>query len=384
MPLDILVLAEPQEVRNTADWLRGIASSSESGTSQVHSVRSASEGDWQGAAGDAMRAKLEELGKRGDGVADLIRALAGALVVYADEMDTVRRRMNDAREIATREGLTVTAAEILDPPSWSADPSKAGPGYNVVQNEPDHAAKVADRQRKIDAYHAASQSVTAGRETQDQAESALNSFLSGQLDKAWVTAPVAFSGWAGVQIKANQTWTAAAENNGKIAAMADEAMKDPKVPAATRKALIGVYAQYKTDAENRPTGSAADSKSARALGKMPTWAQKILSSGVGNEHFKLGGVGGILTGVSIGQDIYQGKDAGKSIGTNAVGTGASVIAGGAASIAGGSAVLTVGVPLVVGTVVTTGAGWVYDEIASGKNSAYTTPNGSFRTPPMSR
>lgn len=384
MPLNILVLAVPQDARDTATWLRSVASPAESSTSVVHNVRSSSEADWTGQAGETMRTALSEVGCRGDAVVEMARSFADALNLYADGIDTVHRRMHHARQVAIKGGLTVTSTEIHDPPSWTADPGKGGPGYSLVENQPDHDAKVAARQAKIDAYREAEQHVKAGRDTQLRTESALEKFISSQFEKGWVTVPTAISGWAGVYIQTNATWKATAASHARMAVAMQQVMEDPLTPAATRQEMLGTYIKHKVDAENPYKGSAADRWPARTMDKLPGWLQKTITSGIGPEHFRLNFGGAALSGVSAGIDIASGKDPGKVAATSTTSTVASMTAAGVGTITGGGALLTVGVPLVAGTVVATGAGWVYDKIASGQSPSWTTDNGQFRTPPMSR
>jgi hypothetical protein len=304
---------------------------------------------------------------------------------YADAMDQAIAQMTEARAIAEAAGLTVTDAVIQDPPA-SAEPGKGGPGYRHIQDQPGHAADVAVRQAKIDAYKRAEQKVLTGRDIQKRAEEELQKWVSAQWEKAWITAPSMIASYTRGHLKGNVKWHELAAKNAGVADTASKLLNDPYLTPQARAKLIGIVDKYRVDSWVPEDPARTNSAAAQAIDKLPKTLQAPLLAELklGPEGFRAGFPGLALSTVSVVTDLAQGKDPGKTIGTSAGSTVAGVIAGGVISTFGGGPILVTVGGTVVGNAVATGLGWVYDEIKSGEHPAYTTPDGQYRTPPMSR
>lgn len=383
--LDTLIVAVPAEARKTAEWLRGAADPIAHSGDRAQQVRSDSEQEWTGQAGDLARERLGELRQKADAVAEMANGYVRAFNEFADAMDKAIAQMTEARAIAEGAGIAVIESVIQDP-SWAADPGKGGPGHSRTESKPGHAAEVAERQAKIDAYKKAEEKVLTARDIQRRAEKELEKFVDGYLQKSWVTAPTVITSYTGGHLKANKAWRELAAKNAGIADTAEKLLEDPYLTPDARTRLLGITAKYRTDATTPAIGSRDASTVAAMVEKLPASLRGPLMAElpIGAEGFRAGVPGLALTGLSVWSDLESGKDPGRTIGTNAGSTVAGVVAGGAIAVLGGGPIaVTVG-GSVVGTLVSTGLGYAYDGIASGENPSYTTENGQHRTPPMSR
>lgn len=383
--LDTQIVAVPAESRKVAEWLRTAVDPLTNSADRTQQVRGDSEQEWIGEAADLAREHLVDLRHRADEVADMTNGYARTLSGYADAMEQAIGHMAEARAIAQGAGLAIIESVITDPPT-SADPGKGGPGHRLVEDRPGYAADVADRQAKIEAYKKAEQKVLTAREIQQRAEEELQKFVDTNLEKSWVTGFSAIASYTGGHLKLNKEWRALASKSAGIADTAEELLNDPYLNPHARSRLLGIVAQYRTAATTPAMGSRDASTMAAALERLPASMRAPLMAElpIGAEGFRAGLPGLALTTVSAGMDIAAGKDAGKIVGTNAGSTVAGAVAGGAIATFGGGPVAVAVGGTIVGNVVATGLGYVYDGIKSGDNPAYTTENGQYRTPPMSR
>ncbi|MDI2031576.1 hypothetical protein QFW96_23310 [Saccharopolyspora sp. TS4A08] len=306
--LDTLIVAVPAEARRTAEWLRGAAEPLAHSGDRAQQVRSDSEQEWLGEAGDLARERLAELRQRADDITEMTASYVRALDGFADAIDKALAQMTEARDIAESAGLAVIESVIQDPPS-SADPGKGGPGHSRVQDQPGHAAEVAERQAKIDAYRRAEQKVLTARDIQRRAEEELEKFVDGYLAKSWVTVPTMITTYTGGHLKANKEWRALAAKNGATADVAEKLLKDPYLTAEARTRLLGVVAKYRTDAEHPAIGSRDASTAAAMAEKLPPSLKRALTSELplGADGFRAGYPGLALTTFSVAEDIAKSK-----------------------------------------------------------------------------
>jgi hypothetical protein len=169
MPLNVEIKGDPTSIAATAQQLRSLASAvQESGTAAL-SVRSESESEWSGPAGNAFRCLLARLQAAIDDHEQDLLDTARGLQTYVDDLITVKAAMTRACEIARDGGLQVTATTISDPGSPSPSPSPF--------EQRAYAAKV-------EAFQAAGQIVRQARQRLAQAGRLLSEFLSGVKEKA--------------------------------------------------------------------------------------------------------------------------------------------------------------------------------------------------------
>lgn len=158
------VLDDPASCRAAADWL-GRASV---GVKQVGDVayqeRGQSESFWQGAAGDACRAKLSEEGHDSDDAERLIAGVQQALLAFAREIDAVKTAIDGARKDASAAGLLVTPTAILPP----------GPAPTPLPDGPVQPSRQAQYNEAVQAYQSAMSAFTAKQQAFDRAQAAVN------------------------------------------------------------------------------------------------------------------------------------------------------------------------------------------------------------------
>lgn len=113
--LNTEVKSDPASCRATAAWLGRLSPGVDDASNAIHGARSTSEFCWQGAAAEAFRDSLSPMTKDADELAAIIDRVRQALEIFADEIDTVRARLVQAREVAMAARLIVTPTAILPP-----------------------------------------------------------------------------------------------------------------------------------------------------------------------------------------------------------------------------------------------------------------------------
>ncbi|RCW43528.1 hypothetical protein DFQ14_1063 [Halopolyspora algeriensis] len=156
--LDTEVLDKPGTCRRTADWLGKLAGGITDVADTVSQQRSASESFWRGTAADAARGELGRHGTNADDLEGAIKKVKSALEIFADEIDTVNRRMADARDTARGAGLVLNGTKILPPkpsPTGSAGRPNGPSGVEEQQQKAFEEAgeTVADARRKQEEAH---------------------------------------------------------------------------------------------------------------------------------------------------------------------------------------------------------------------------------------
>lgn len=113
MSLSIFVAGNPGSVRVSAEAIRQLGAGVEETATGWHRTRSGSEADWDGRAGDAFRDTAGRNGRDADVLAELFTGTADALTVFADDLDTVRSRMEQARQVAVSGGLKMMGESLI-------------------------------------------------------------------------------------------------------------------------------------------------------------------------------------------------------------------------------------------------------------------------------
>lgn len=371
MPLDIHVDGDPSAVRAAGDWMKSMSSRAHGAGSRAYGARGESEGGWPSEAGGSFRNAMTQVGSGADDVSTGAATVAGGLHAHADDLDTVRARMNQAREVASAAGLRVTQSEIAGPgqaPAASAAPPASGaPGAPAAQSA--HEAKVR-------AYNEAQQTVTQARQIEQRSQNTLLSLLGGSPVGMGMKATYVAAGLTGVAIQRTSKFRSDARSLG---AKADRWAKlgesknlspEQRANALLRKSIDNAKAKV---AENKSMGTLPR----RLASKIPTKAQFALT-GETSSAFKLAGkvgkfaqpvlkkvpVLGIgLTAFGVGNEIAHGKDPVKAV------------ASGAGSLAAGAAVgAAVGGPVGVlaGAAVGAGVGYTidhWDDVSHGVGEA---------------
>lgn len=113
MPLNIFVSGNPGSVRATAEAVRQLATGVEDNATGWHQARSRSEADWEGQAGDGFRAKAGTTARDADALDQLFLGINRALTAFADDLTTVKARMDQARQVGTGGGLKMMGSTLI-------------------------------------------------------------------------------------------------------------------------------------------------------------------------------------------------------------------------------------------------------------------------------
>ncbi|WP_034270355.1 hypothetical protein [Haloechinothrix halophila] len=326
-------------------------------------VRGESETAWDGNSGVAFR---EAMSTTGTGIDDFASQLGDAktvVSVFADDMATVKSRMEQARQVAVAGGLDVTDTEIAEPGEAPPSPQPLPTdGSATAEQRAAHTsaqAAVDAHNAKVKAYNEASQIVSDARGKQNAALHHLTKFSTDQLKKTPFTIADVSSGLAAQAVKRTSKFRTLAASYGRHADRAlnlamNKSVTDPAFAKAAR-----LNAQFASK-QSALLDDAVKTAPAAMLDKLPQWARSSLTAEVKDVAFKGGSTaarvgrtvlgrvpiaGGLITAAGVGLDIKNGKDP-----TKAIVSGASSLAAGAAVGA------AIGGP--VGVVVGAGAGAV--------------------------
>ena len=168
--LNTEVVGDPASCRSNANWLKSLGHGVDDLQAAFGRTGSQSETFWHGAASEGFRHSMANSKANAQHVADAATKAAQALSKFADELDTVRSRMDQARQVASTAGLKVTDKEI--------QPPDAGP--NAAQ-EPEGVDRAntgdADHQAKVAAFNEVSGTISAARGDERAAHEALQSTM---------------------------------------------------------------------------------------------------------------------------------------------------------------------------------------------------------------
>lgn len=376
MSLDIWVEADPASMRATVAWLRSAGTAVDGAANQSVSARTSSLDGWGGDASDTFRRTMGNLTPKIDALRDGFGGGANAIEGHANDIDTVKARMQQARDLATAAGLEITDREIVDP--GPAPPQPVPVPHNRAEAPAQAGTRSMSEQQwsdwvnKAKAYADASAVVTEGRKIENDSQQLLLSYLQNVAGKWHINAADFTTGLAAGFIARQSTWkTTAAKFSGvadELAGLSKDMSRGTAQQADDVMASLITRAQAKVAADR-----AAASRIGTWLDSLPDAARKILTQELGdfvpkNAPYlrsatavikKVPIVGTALTGGSILLDISEGKDVTTSIVSNTGGLVAGAWAGAAAgAVIGGPA------GALVGFLVSTGTGWAIEEFMS--------------------
>ncbi|MER6990994.1 hypothetical protein ABT337_17785 [Saccharopolyspora hirsuta] len=379
--IDTFVAGDTGSCRSTAAWLGSVSGGVHEIGTGLHRARVDSESCWSGQAGDAFRNVMKVNGADADELAEQVTVVKKALEKFAGELDTVQRRIDQAREVAASKGLTVTPTTIEGPGPAPRNPARNGPGYRSMPDEKRaeiegvDAARLAEHEAKVRAFQEAKLTVDAARRDEKAAHSALASamkihktFLETLSPSSWTSqVSLAASTYSASHVAANSLAARAREEKA-LAEAARQLLKDPNLPQADRTKVLTAFLQSSAN-ESAATRAAASNARVDRLIPGPDWTKKAAGLSVRG----VGVVGATASAIGAYQAIKAGKDPGRVITTTGaqVATGTAVGAVGAALAAGGyiGGAVATGGTLVAGTVLSAGVGYVvdqhYDDIKDG-------------------
>ncbi|MBA8825322.1 hypothetical protein FHX42_002673 [Saccharopolyspora lacisalsi] len=368
--LNTEVLDDPDSCRTTADWLGQVKPGVTHIGDTVYGQRGASEGFWQGTAGNAARQTLTYQGKDADTLEGLVGQVKTALETFAGEIDTVNQRMHQARTVARDGKLIVTSTAILPPGpapkgagTENLPPGPMGQQIETHQSQASQAA-IAAHEAKKRAFAEARTTVEDARTKQEEAHKALDKAMKDPLATVKTTKTysmmVVSGGLSSIKgaheeagrlfERASRLDSAASTIQARAAQKTGNLSQIGKNAAAEGENLANKAHAKATNASkfHGPLGSkgrgivAADpSRWVKSSSKFAKFGSKALRG--------VPFVGTTFTVVSGGVDVAMGKDVGEAVED----TGAN-LAGGAAGGWAGAAVGTMicpGVGTVIGGVV---------------------------------
>lgn len=374
--LNTEVLDDPAACRATADGLERLKNGVQGTGDVAYRERGKSESFWQGTAADACRGELTDLGKDSDNLEDVVDTTKRALTVFADRIDTVRARMDQARHVASQGGLIVTAEAILPPgPAPGAAPQRpSGPispqaEAQLSQHNDAHNAAMQAFQAKQAAFQEASATVIDARQQQEDAHRDLDNGMQDRLATikkmktyGMFVASNSLSIAKTRQTQANDFFEKAGKIENHSRRMLEIA-RDPASAGATRAA-----------AERAAQASGAGSEVTRAQGvqyqlKAPNWLRTGVEANPGNyiedgtALLKLGkgiarGMPFLGAGVTIASEAWD-VSMGKNPGVAAAETGASIGGGAVGGMAGAE------VGAAIGTLICPGPATVVGGVVGG-------------------
>lgn len=320
---------------------------------------------------------MTKAGGKIDGVAGDMHGGRDSLRTYADDFDTVKSRMDQARSVAKKAGLTVTANTIHEPGSAPAKPISVDEDSSAHQKAIHDRAVTAqhDYAKKVKAYNEVSKTILDARAKHRTAIAKLTKFGQGQLKKSPFTIAEVTTGLAGEVAKRTSAYRQAAKG---LQEGVDNARRYAE-PRAGRS----LRAQARSDAlrigremnQQATSDKALATRTAKMVDKLPGWAKSTLKTNldfgaaknadeIGNKFLrgstKLAGklpvVGLGISAVSTGVDIASGKDWKKSVASN----GSSFVAGSLATAGVAAAGGPVGWGVAAGALAGAGVGYVVD------------------------
>ncbi len=379
MGVDLRVAAEEASCRETAAKLATLDAGVEAVATNFHRARGESEAMWTGTAGEAFRSNMASAGKGSDDIAAGTRDAGRALGDFADDIATVRARLEHARGVATDAGLTVNG-DIIEEPHNAVYPADftgpPAPGM-LTADHPDAAAAQADYQRKLAAYREAQTIASEARgiekaahDTLGQKMSTWQTVLNDASKQKWWQLAGAATGTIGSAIQQAGKWNLTAQTRYAQAATYAKILSEVDDPwhraAATRAA--GVFENSADDAARMARANAnlaigvKDTKLGDLLARNLVRSVDESSGAFAKLGSKVPVVGVVLAGgqtaiESWGKDADEwAKSAGANLGGAVVGslaTDAALATAASLGLAGGPATL---VAVGVGTAVAFGVG----------------------------
>ncbi|MBA8826639.1 hypothetical protein FHX42_004018 [Saccharopolyspora lacisalsi] len=370
--LNTEVLDDPASCRTTADWLGQVKPGVVAIGDTVYGQRDASEGFWQGTAGNAARQTLTYQGKDADTLEGLVGQVKTALETFAGEIDTVTQRMHQARTVARDGKLIVTPTAILPPGpapkgagTENLPPGPAGQQMQAHQGQSQASqTAIAAHEAKKRAFEEARTTVEDARTKQEEAHKALDKAMKDPL--ATVKSTKTYTMFAVIQglntiksstdtagdflQKANQWYADASTIQARAEKHGGSVGERFGKAAESYRGVADTKASYAADARKmgNPVGSKTRAIVSADASGFIKGASKV--SRVGKNLVR--GVPAVGTAVAIGSgawDVAHGKDTWEATEDTAADIGGGA-AGGWAGAAVGTAICP-GVGTVIGGVV---------------------------------
>lgn len=394
MPLNTELKGSSSSIREAADWLDKHAKKVSATGDDVTSARGSSEGAWHGDAGDGFRTVMTKAGGKIDGVAGDMHGGRDSLRTYADDFDTVKSRMDQARSVAHKAGLTVTANTIHEPGSAPAKPISVDDDSSAHQKAIHDRAVTAqhDYARKVKAYNEVSKTVLDARAKHRTAITKLTKFGQGQLEKAPFTMADVTTGLAGQVASRTSAYRQAAKgfqegiDNARRYA---EPRAGRSVRAQGRADALHIERKMAQQAKN---DKALATQTAKMVDKLPGRVKKLLQADlsggkageaaeIGNKFLRgstkvAGKIPVVGLGITAASTVYDATAGDKSVGKSIASNGSSFVAGSLATAGVAAAGGPVGWGVAAGALAGAGVGFVVDEwgddIADGVGNAAST------------
>lgn len=183
--LNTFVAGNPGSVRASADAIRQTGAGVDETAEGWHRARSRSESAWEGQAAEGFRDSAGRNGKDADALAELFTRMAGAMTVFADDLTTVRARMEQAKQAAHEGNLTVLpnaiqppAAPPTGPPAPLQERASATDSAAHSQATADFQAAQALHSRQQAAFAEAQAIVAEARQIEQAAHAKLTDALN--------------------------------------------------------------------------------------------------------------------------------------------------------------------------------------------------------------
>ncbi|GAA0548060.1 alpha/beta hydrolase [Saccharopolyspora erythraea] len=118
MTLNTWVAGSPATMRTYARQVRAFEGAIERVATGQYQVRTKAAGEWEGQASEVFQGWVIQQGRDGDALAQLFPRVAQAVETWSDEIDTVKARMEQAKQVA-RDGELMVADLMIYPPKLS-------------------------------------------------------------------------------------------------------------------------------------------------------------------------------------------------------------------------------------------------------------------------
>ncbi len=304
-------------------------------------------GDWSGDAADAFRSRMTSVLSSADDATDASARVAAGFQQFADSVGGARVRIDGIRERAAGAGLTLTQTSIVRPAQPPAPPDELTGAVTAAQVRAFDDARTARALAlaRQSAFADAAAEMESTRADLDHAEIDLDRVVS-DVDALLIPA-LDFVTGAGIGVLIDEGVVAMRGQAAFLEAASARALATTTLPGAAD--FSGVfYSDLDRAAQLAAQSGAVADDAARLVraGKAAGWV-----------------VGGVLTGVSIYNDIEAGESTTQAVVSNGGGFLASVGAG--AAIGGMIGTVVPGPGNVVGVVVGSVVGGVVGIVTSG-------------------
>ncbi|MDI2031683.1 alpha/beta hydrolase [Saccharopolyspora sp. TS4A08] len=171
--LNTWVAGNPGAMRGYAQQVHKLSSGVEKVATGAFDARNQAASEWDGAASEAFQGWTSQQGGDGDALAGMFGRVASAVEAWCDEIDTVKSRMEQAKQVANGGGLIVLRDLIYPPkPLPAADPN-AIPGSGTQPPQAQSEAAQAKHAQAEAAYAEAEATVTQARDMERSAHAQL-------------------------------------------------------------------------------------------------------------------------------------------------------------------------------------------------------------------